>query len=166
MMVGIWHLVMAGAVVLGVVVGNPPSARAGSDGTGPAPGATFRDCPDCPDMVVVPAGRFIMGSMDGDDDEKPPHQVTLARPVAIGRTEVTVGQWAAFVKATSHPVENSCYFWSVSQWVAGEGRTWLKPGFDQSEQDPVVCVSWDDAHAFVTWLNTKVSQGGGRGGGP
>lgn len=66
------------------------------------PGRTFRDCADCPEMVVVPPGSFTMGSNDGGDDEKPVHQVTIPRSFGVSRTEVTVGQWGAFVSATGY----------------------------------------------------------------
>ncbi|MEO5375436.1 MAG: formylglycine-generating enzyme family protein [Alphaproteobacteria bacterium] len=157
--------IVALGVFLTMVIVVPLLAWAGNDDKDRAPGTTFRDCQECPEMVVVPAGQFIMGSQDGDDDEKPPHQVTLSRPFAVGRSEVTVGQWAAFVNASGHTVDNSCYHWSASKWVSREGRTWRRPGFDQSEHDPVVCVSWEDASAFVKWLNRKVS-GNSNGSGP
>ncbi len=58
----------------------------------PAGGETFRDCADCADMVVIPAGSFEMGSSSGDEDEAPPHRVTL-KSFALGKTEVTQAQW-------------------------------------------------------------------------
>src|SRR5262245_4115 len=62
-----------------------------------APGTVFRDCPDCPEMVVVPAGSFVMGSPESevsrDKDESPQHRVTIARSFAVGRHEVTRGQF-------------------------------------------------------------------------
>ena len=64
----------------------------------------FRDCENCPEMVVIPAGSFTMGSPanegDRDDDEGPQHDVTIAKPFAVGKFEVMVGEYAAFVKAT------------------------------------------------------------------
>ena len=65
----------------------------------PKPGETFRDCPEvCPEMVVVPAGEFLMGSSDRVQ-EKPPHSVTIAKPFAVGRFEVTFDEWDACVAA-------------------------------------------------------------------
>jgi formylglycine-generating enzyme required for sulfatase activity len=67
----------------------------------PGVGDTFRDCPDCPEMVVVPAGEFMMGSPDGEDgrrsDEGPVHRVWVRQPFAIGRYEVTFDEWDACV---------------------------------------------------------------------
>ena len=56
------------------------------------PGRIFRNCPDCPEMVVVPAGEFIMGSNE-NDGEKPPHKVSIQRPFAASKYEVTFGEW-------------------------------------------------------------------------
>ena len=68
---------------------------------GRAPGTAFRDCPDCPEMVVVPAGSFLMGSpsheASRDDDEGPRHRVTIAKPFAVGKYEVTFAEWDACV---------------------------------------------------------------------
>jgi len=58
----------------------------------------FRDCPECPEMIVIPSGSFNMGSNNGDNDEKPMHRVTLAKAFAIGKTEVTQIQWRAVMQ--------------------------------------------------------------------
>jgi formylglycine-generating enzyme required for sulfatase activity len=55
----------------------------------------FRDCSDCPEMIVVPAGKFTMGSIDGDAEEKPVHEVTIPHPFAVGKYEVTFAEWEA-----------------------------------------------------------------------
>ncbi|HEY6095419.1 MAG TPA: SUMF1/EgtB/PvdO family nonheme iron enzyme, partial [Gallionellaceae bacterium] len=62
---------------------------------GPVAGKTFKDCPDCPEMVELPGGSFAMGSNTGNADEQPLHDVTIAKPFAIGKTEVTQAQWHA-----------------------------------------------------------------------
>ena len=65
------------------------------------PGEVFRDCPDCPEMVAVPAGSFRMGSFDaeGPEDERPAHRVTIRLPFAVGVHEVTFAEWDACVRA-------------------------------------------------------------------
>ncbi len=98
------------------------------------PGKTFRDCPDCPEMVVIPAGSFEMGANDGDSNERPPHRVTLARPFAIGKTEVTQSQWKA---------------------VMGNNPSYFKNCGDTC---PVESVSWDDAQQFIRKLNTRTGK--------
>ena len=65
-------------------------------------GATFQDCPKCPEMVVVPKGQFLMGSPEDDEQalstEWPQHQVNISKPFAVGKYEVTVGQFREFIK--------------------------------------------------------------------
>jgi len=134
-------------------------------------GAVFRDCSECPEMVVLAAGQFIMGS-PGDEkswaaghggslaavaDEAPQHNVTVPS-FAIGRYDVTRGEYAAFVRETNHPSGDGCGRDSF-KWNKDPGLSWQAPGFTQSERDPVVCVSWDDAQAYVAWLNGKVRRG-------
>ncbi len=65
------------------------------------PGSEFRDCPECPEMVVLPAGEFNMGSNDGEADEQPVHHVTIRKIFAIGKTEITQGQWRALMSTTT-----------------------------------------------------------------
>lgn len=69
----------------------------------PGSGVSFRDCPDCPEMVVVPAGDFTMGSPPGEegrfDREGPQHEVTIGRAFAVGKFEVTFAEWDACVTA-------------------------------------------------------------------
>ena len=105
------------------------------------PGDEFRDCPECPEMVVVPSRRFMMGSRSGGNDERPVHRVTIARPFAVGVYEVTFGEWDACVS------DRGCggYWPSDRGW--GRGRR------------PVVNVSWNDAQAYVEWLSWKTGKG-------
>jgi len=96
----------------------------------------FRHCADCPEMVVVPAGRFMMGSVDGRPEEKPVHEVTIPGPFAVGKYEVTFAEWEACVvgggcKSNKSPDD--------ARW--GKGRR------------PVINVSWNDAKEYVSWLS-------------
>lgn len=100
------------------------------------PGTTFQDCPQCPEMVVVPPGTFLMG--DGDRESArllPQHEVRIARPFAVGRFEITTAQWDACV------TDDRCrrifhYFESIN---LGAG--------------PVAKVTWHDAKTYVAWLS-------------
>ena len=111
------------------------------------PGKPFRDCPQCPELVIVPPGSFAMGDPEGPGSfgfvpfvgggaESPRHTVSIAQPFAIGNHEVTFAEWDACVadKACAHAPED--YGW---------GR----------DRRPVVGVSWADAQQFVAWLSRK-----------
>ena len=140
----------------------------------PEPGARFRDCPDCPEMIVIPAGRFVMGSPQTEKDrfpqEWPEHPVTIARPFAMAVDAVTRAEYAEFVRATGRPDGTACKIYDAkyhapngSQLRIAEGKNWRDPAFAQTDQDPVVCISWDDAQAYIAWLNARAGgSGGGR----
>ena len=115
----------------------------------------FQDHDGGPEMVVVPAGKFMMGSPETEaersDRESPQHQVTIARPFAIGRHAVTRGQFAAFVNKTGYVLAQG--------WLAKRlFGTWRNPGFPQDDRHPVVRASWEDAKAFVAWLHSQTGQ--------
>jgi formylglycine-generating enzyme required for sulfatase activity len=129
----------------------------------PAPGTVFRDCQDCPDLIVVPAGRFPMGSPPTEpgrfEDEGPVHEVSIARPLAVMRAPVTVGQYARFAYATGLSPRGGCNVWNEQgDWHKVETRTWRDPGFPQRDDHPVVCVSWDEGQAFADWLSARTGQ--------
>ena len=122
-------------------------------------GERFRDCPSCPEMVVVPAGSYQMGAVDGanlkgsgQSDARPVHQVTLQQPFAVGVYEVTRGEFRRFAEATGYSPGNVC------QWRERRDHSWRNPGFAQTDQHPVVCVSWADAQAYVRWLSQETGQ--------
>jgi formylglycine-generating enzyme required for sulfatase activity len=123
----------------------------------------FRDCSDCPEMVVVPAGTFVMGSpvdepgrehyFKGSKDQV---TVTIAKPFAVGRHPVTRGEFAAFVAATGHKSDEGCLMPHLDTvWRPQADHNWRSPGFTQNDRHPVVCVSWDDAKAYTAWLSKK-----------
>ncbi len=101
----------------------------------------LRDCPACPEMVVIPAGEFMMGSEfaeSGHPDEKPRHKVVIAKAFALSRTEVTFDQWAACV------AEGKCR--EPSDDDLGRGDR------------PVINVTWQEARDFAAWLSAKTGQ--------
>ena len=122
----------------------------------------FRDCPDCPEMVRVPPGEFMMGSPSGEwgrhDNEGPRHRVTILEPFAAGKYEVTRGQYRKFVRETGYKSTRGCYEFKEGEWYKTANRSWEKPGFTQGERDPVVCVRWEDAKAYVKWLSKKTRK--------
>ena len=130
-------------------------------------GKEFRDCGHCPQLVVVPPDSFAMGSEDGDTDEQPSHVVTIAEPFAVGKYEVTVAEFRTFVQATKYdmsvrdgpfglPGVGSCQSPRVFQFA--KKVTWRDPGYAQTDDSPVVCVSWNDAAAFVRWLSQTTGK--------
>ena len=127
-----------------------------------AVGRVFRDCPDCPEMVVVPSDDFMMGSPASEegrfDPEGPMHRVTIGYRFAVGVHEVTRGEFARFVRATNRAMGNSCIIIEDGVWKSRQGRHWRDPGFSQSADHPVVCVSWNDAAAYVRWLSQETGK--------
>ena len=137
-------LLLAGASYLGVAGCQAEAVRT-SDGATVMAGQPFRDCLACPELVVVPAGSFLMGSPVSetrrDDDEGPQHRVTIPAPLAVGRYEVTFAEWDACVAAGGCPHRPDDAGW-------GRGR----------RTRPVINVSWKDAQAYVQWLSRKTGQ--------
>jgi formylglycine-generating enzyme required for sulfatase activity len=152
------------------------------------PGSTFRDCPDCPEMVVIPPGGFLMGS-DPDEmsrdlktmsfldewlahrdlaETRPQHSVAIGRTFAMGRYPVTRGEFAAFVRETKYSTGQGCTLYINHSYPYRSHAGWDAPGFRQTDRDPVVCVNWQDAQAYITWLNNMVRRVGSHssGGGP
>lgn len=122
-------------------------------------GETFSDCDDCPQMVVISTGSFEMGTPLGayevheESGEGPPINVTIRRAFALGKTEVTIGQFKAFTKATGYEPETGCTSWDEG-WTPDPEGSWQKPGQPRRPRDkhPVSCVSFADASAYVSWL--------------
>ncbi len=108
------------------------------------PGAVFRDCPACPEMVVVPPGRFTMGSAPSEagrqPDEEPRREVSISELFAVGRYEVTFEEWDACV------ADGGCDGRRPDDEHWGRGRR------------PVMDVSWEDAQLYVQWLSRKTGR--------
>jgi formylglycine-generating enzyme required for sulfatase activity len=128
----------------------------------PGSGNSFRDCPDCPELVVVPSGEFIMGAPENELQrsiaELPQHRVTIGKPFAAGKAAVTRDEFDAFVRDSGHNMDGGCYIDTGSGLKEDSAKSYLKPGFAQTGSDPVVCVSWNDAQAYTAWLSKKTGQ--------
>lgn len=128
----------------------------------PGSGVSFRDCPDCPEMVVAPKGAFTMGSPSseaGRADDEDQVQVSIAAPFAAGKFAITRGEFAAFVKDTGRKTNGGCVTLAGSEWKQQSDKSWRSPGFEQNDRHPVVCINWDDAKAYVAWLSGKTGKG-------
>jgi formylglycine-generating enzyme required for sulfatase activity len=117
------------------------------------PGDTFKDCDECPEMVVVPAGEFLMGSAEDDKsrdtNEQFQHYMRIPAPFAVGKFEITKDEFEAFKRDTGYRVSMVC----------GEERLGIAPGrLKQAGNEPAVCINWDDAKAYTTWLSTKARK--------
>jgi formylglycine-generating enzyme required for sulfatase activity len=133
------------------------AACAPAQAKAPATGSSFQDCPDCPTLVVVPAGEFTMGSLNGDPDrpESPVRKVRIGYRFAVGRTPVTNAQFKRFVTATHHETRKGCGVIRDGDFHVSAEADWKDPGYGRPPRDeePVVCVSWLDAKAYAAWLS-------------
>lgn len=144
------------------------SAVAPAGAAAPRPGTTFRDCADCSEMIVVPAGHFFMGSSEAEkkqfaassttDDEGPQHEVTIAKPFAIGRFEVTRGQYAAFVQDTGYKGSANCTVWNGRTLLPTAGRDWDHNVTSTTDNQPVVCTTWNDMTLYIAWLSRRTGK--------
>ena len=136
------------------------------------PGTVFRDCPVCPQMVVIPPGRYVKGSPPGEAvaegtperdarNETPQEPVSVDKVFAVSVTEVTRAQFADFVAEEGYDLEWQCITWdfAANQWGARDMVwTWSDPGFEQGPDHPVVCISFTDAQAYAEWLSARTGE--------
>lgn len=127
---------MARAAIFAAAVALAAGAWAATAHKG---GEVFRDCEACPEMVVIPAGSFVMGRDGRHEYEAPAHTVTIAKPFAIGRFEVTFNEWEACVKESGCAAVPDDHKW-------GRGRR------------PAINVTWDEARGFASWLSRKTGK--------
>ena len=153
--------------------GSSTSAIPGSDqslvGKPPVPPAVAaREFTNAIGMrfVLIPPGSFLMGSPPGEKGHQGnelQHQVTLTKGFYLGVHEVTRGQFARFVQATGYRTQAEIMgggrFWTGSGWNTDPHVNWRTPGFEQSDDHPVVCISWNDAVAYGAWLSAQDRNG-------
>ncbi|CAI8708077.1 Chromophore maturation protein PvdO [Pseudomonas sp. IT-P258] len=123
--------------------------------TAPLPGKVFKDCRNCPEMVVLPAGTFTMGTPDDEvgrePDEGPMHEVTFDKPFAMSRYQITAGEWAQYMKETGITLPDG---------DTRPGRECIngKPRYPQGPRQPAVCMNFAEVSAYVAWLSMKTGQ--------
>ncbi|MEP6880909.1 MAG: SUMF1/EgtB/PvdO family nonheme iron enzyme, partial [Dokdonella sp.] len=140
-----------------------------------SPGQVFSDrfldtSGSAPAVVVIPAGQFLMGSPASEDghrdDEDPQRQVNIATGFAMGQSEVTVGQFRAFVKAVGYRTEaeragtGSVYDESSGRMNDRRGIDWQRDyeGNRASDKLPVLNISWNDANEYAAWLSQRTGK--------
>lgn len=174
----LWGTVAAGPLLVALValylhgwsvllsdLGHASLAKNGP--TEPRPHPTFKDCEDCPEMVTLSAGDFMMGSPEGDPSREPgeglPRRTVIKKPIAIGKFEVTVDQFSVFVTETGIAAGNLCRpmigYDNKGEFIWGPPTaSFREPGFALTGTHPAVCISWYDAQAYVTWLRRRTGK--------
>ena len=160
--------VLFALALLSPIAGAQQPADRASPGT---PVKALRDCADCPEMVIVPAGSFEMGSSADErvregvpsrfaDRETLVHRVTIAKPFAMSRNEITRGLYARFVAETKRPDPPACGVFNpdTDSWKERPGYSWRNTGFEQTDDHPVACTSFGDARDFAAWLAKKTGK--------
>jgi len=119
------------------------------------------------EFVLVPAGEFMMGSPRPEEeqgrttDEGPLHRVHITKPFYMGKCEVTVAQFRGFAQTAHHKTDAEVkgkarvFVGGKASLVTKEGANWRSPNFEQTDAEPVVCASWDDAEAFCKAMGER-----------
>jgi sulfatase modifying factor 1 len=126
---------------------------------GNVPGSVIHDCPTCPAMTVLPAGRFKQGATAVESSgsfDKPLHWVEIGHPFAVSTNAVTVDEYQAFVTATARDMQGCDTY--DGAWKQVTTANWRNPGFAQTGSHPVTCVSWNDAQAYASWMSSKAGH--------
>jgi formylglycine-generating enzyme required for sulfatase activity len=148
--------VLSGGVVFCIALASSSDAA-----TPRKAAAAVRDCAHCPEMVAIAAGRFLMGTAADDPLhdalEAPRHQVTVRRFLA-GKYDVTRSEWAYFVRSTGRPTVKGCQWTGKVGPDGDKSASWDDLGFEQTDRDPVVCVTWQDAKDYAKWLSRKTGK--------
>ncbi|MFD7282162.1 formylglycine-generating enzyme family protein [Streptomyces sp. NPDC059862] len=138
------------------------------------PGTVFSDAQEknALQMVVVPPGSYTAGATEEEQEtfgvptvrrhfERPQKEVTVGKPIAVGRTEVTVGQFKQFVKETGYQPAQGMRTWLANEDSLLQFRpdlNYLNPGFPQTDDDPVVGITKNDAEAFAAWMSERTGE--------
>jgi formylglycine-generating enzyme len=124
--------------------------------------AELKDCPDCPQLVVIKPGSFTMGSPvteEGREEGETQHQVTILKSFGLGKYSVTKGEFRQFVKESGYNAKGKCSSLDAKgDMIESEQFNWEAPGFEQTDKDPVICVNANDAEAYAAWLTKKTGN--------
>jgi formylglycine-generating enzyme required for sulfatase activity len=156
-----YHLVPPGALVADL-----SRAKVAEHAATASPRPSFKDCADCPEMVALDSGEFMMGSpeseLDRRETEGRPRRVTIRHRFAIGIFEITTDQFSSFVADSGMAVGERCrkivgLNGASARWGEPEA-SFRQPGFEVTGKHPVVCISWHDAQAYVAWLARRTGK--------
>jgi formylglycine-generating enzyme required for sulfatase activity len=103
----------------------------------------------------------LLGSLPDEKGREPdegPVQKVQVKAFAIGKYEVTKAQWRIFVQQSGHPTSSECLTWAGDGYDKPPQLSWQETGFMQTDNHPVVCVSWQDAKAYTQWLSKVASK--------
>lgn len=129
----------------------------------------IQDCETCPTLIVLEPGTFMLGAEQDEGqrwkmlnrmsaNEGPRVEVTIEGPFALGQTEVTRGQFSEFIRETGHKTRQGCFHLTSAGWSVQPKLDWEDPGYDVTDDHPVVCVRRPDALAYIAWLSEKTGQ--------
>ncbi|HEX7856351.1 MAG TPA: SUMF1/EgtB/PvdO family nonheme iron enzyme [Sphingobium sp.] len=167
----IWKQILTVLFAVGFATIAHAAAQGGATNAGA--GKPYSDCRNCPEMMPLPAGQFTMGIAPEDEVRLgmpapqagkafPLTKVTFRRGFSMALYPVTVAQFREFVDETGYEAPNACYTQHMSDghfiYEEVRGFTWRSPGFPQKDNYPVVCVSSEDADAYVAWLSKKTGH--------
>ncbi|HWA92787.1 MAG TPA: formylglycine-generating enzyme family protein [Rhizomicrobium sp.] len=126
------------------------------------PERAFQECPDCPEMVGIPAGSFLMGSPAHEpgrfDSEGPQHRVTV-KAFALAKYDVTSAEFLKFLSATGYQPKPCNPIQSIGWRSPGDGKAYApSPSSFEPPRWPAVCLDWNDANAYIAWLNKRAHE--------
>jgi formylglycine-generating enzyme required for sulfatase activity len=135
-------------------------ALAAASAVAAEPDRSFKECPECPDMIGIPAGKFVMGSPrtePGRFDAEGPQRIVTVKAFALAKFDITSEDYLVFLRATGYEPEPCNKLLNMRWRVPAKGVAY--PPYDEEPARwPASCVSWKDAHAYIDWLNKKVRE--------
>ncbi len=137
----------------------------------PEPPSQWRDCRDCPELALIPAGTFTMGMSKAEAEQdkleadyaRPQRAVKVSPRFYMGKYTITRGEYRKFVEATKAKRSGACWTFEKAgpdfySWQLRDDRDWQNPGFPQTDQDPAVCVSASEAETYAVWLSAETHR--------
>ncbi len=128
-------------------------------------GKPFKDCKDCPQMVLLPTGSFQMGASEGEPgamaSERPAHTVSLKQKIAFSVHEVTLGEYRRYLRESGAGVETLCSVQSPDRpayWTLQTYKSVNDPGYPVTAAHPATCLSWQEAENYANWLSQLTGE--------